>query len=91
MWDVAERCYNIEKLFNIREGFGRKDDTLVDRYFDEPTTRGLDLVRGLTIDREKFEQMMDEYYELHGWDEKGVPTQETLERLGLENEPSHML
>jgi aldehyde:ferredoxin oxidoreductase len=91
VWDVAERCYNIERLFNIREGLGRKDDALVERYFDEPTTRGLEIVRGLTIDREKFEQMIDEYYELHGWDENGVPTQETLERLALDKEPSHML
>ncbi len=64
---------------------------LVDRYFDEPTTRGLEIVRGKTIDRGKFNDMIDEYYALHGWDENGVPTPETLERLGLENEPSHML
>jgi aldehyde:ferredoxin oxidoreductase len=91
VWDVAERCYNVERLFNIREGFGRKDDTLVDRYFDEPTTRGLDIVRGKTIDREKFTEMIDEYYQLHGWDENGVPTPETLERLGLDKEPSRMV
>ncbi len=35
--------------------------------------------------------MLDEYYALYGWDNEGVPTQETLERLGLDKEPSHML
>jgi aldehyde:ferredoxin oxidoreductase len=91
VWEVAERCYNIERMFNIREGFSRKDDWLSDRYFDEPTKRGLEIVRGRSLDRDKFNGMLDEYYELHGWDENGVPTQETLERLGLENEPSHLL
>ncbi len=91
VWEVAERCYNIERLFNIREGFGRKDDFLVDRYYEEPTTRGLEIVRGKTIDRDKFKEMLDEYYELHGWDENGVPTAETLERLSLDKEPSRML
>jgi aldehyde:ferredoxin oxidoreductase len=91
VWEVAERAYTIERMFNAREGFARKDDWLVDRYFDEPTTRGLEIVRGRTIDREKFKDMLDEYYELHGWDENGLPTPATLERLGLDKEPSHML
>jgi len=43
------------------------------------------------IDREKFTKMIDEYYEHHGWDSNGVPRQETLERLGLANEPSGVL
>jgi aldehyde:ferredoxin oxidoreductase len=91
VWEVAERAYTVERMFNAREGFTRKDDWLSDRYFDEPTTRGLEIVRGRTLDRDKFNAMLDEYYELHGWDENGVPTQETLERLGLDKEPSHIL
>jgi aldehyde:ferredoxin oxidoreductase len=91
VWHVAERAYNIERLFNIREGATRKDDWLVDRYFDEPTPMGLDVARGKRLDREKFKAMIDEYYKLHGWDENGVPTKETLGRLGIAGEPSHML
>jgi aldehyde:ferredoxin oxidoreductase len=91
VWEVAERAYNIERLFNLREGATRKDDWLVDRYFDEPTPSGLDVARGKTIDREKFRAMIDEYYRLHGWDDSGVPTKETLERLGIAGEPTHML
>lgn len=91
IWDVAERCYNIERLFNIREGLTRKDDWLVDRYFDEPTPLGIPAARGQVIDREKFTKMIDEYYEHHGWDKNGVPTKATLKRLGLDEEPSHIL
>lgn len=91
IWTVAERAYNVERLFNIREGLTRKDDWLVDRYFDEPVTLGIPGIQGKAINRDRFSKMLNEYYEFHGWDENGVPTPETLRRLGIDNEPSHML
>jgi aldehyde:ferredoxin oxidoreductase len=95
IWDVAERCNNLERLFNLREGLTRNDpkkgDTLNHRYFDEPCRRGAPDVIGRRIDRDKFNVMIDEFYEHHGWDKEGVPTAETLTRLGLENEPTRLL
>jgi len=91
IWTVAERANNMERLFNIREGLTRKHDWLVDRYFDEPTKLGIPGVQGRTIDREKFKKMIDEFYQHHGWDENGVPTPQTLKRLGIDKEPSHLL
>ncbi|MEE8392287.1 MAG: aldehyde ferredoxin oxidoreductase family protein [Anaerolineae bacterium] len=91
IWNIADRAYTVERLFNIREGLTRADDWLPDRYFDEPTPVGLPIVRNKSLDREKFRQMLDEYYELHGWDENGVPRPETLKRLGLDGEPAHIL
>ncbi|MGQ9510228.1 MAG: aldehyde ferredoxin oxidoreductase family protein [Thermodesulfobacteriota bacterium] len=95
LWDIAERCNMIERLFNLREGLKREDpyrgDMLNHRYFDEPTRRGAPDVVGRVIDREKFRKMVDEFYSYKGLDENGVPKPETLKRLGLENEPSHLL
>ncbi len=91
IWDIADRAYTVERLFNIREGLTRDDDWLVDRYFDEPTPLGLQIARGKSIDRKKFKKMIDEYYELHGWDKNGVPKPETLQALGLDSEPSQVL
>ncbi|MFC2072220.1 aldehyde ferredoxin oxidoreductase family protein [Chloroflexota bacterium] len=91
IWEVATRAYTMERLFNIREGWTRKDDWLVDRYFDEPTTLGIPSIRGKTIDRDKLKTMIDEYYEHHGWDENGIPRPETLKKLGIDKEPSHLL
>ena len=91
IWTVAERANNMERLFNLREGMTREHDWLVDRYFDLPIKLGIPAIRGLTIDREKLKKMIDEFYQHHGWDENGVPTQETLERLDIDKEPSHML
>jgi aldehyde:ferredoxin oxidoreductase len=81
----------MERLFNLREGMTRKDDMLVDRYYDEPAPDGIGKVRGSKIDRDKYNIMLDEYYEMHGWDSNGVPTKSTLKKLGLDGEPSHFL
>jgi len=91
LWDIGERVYTIERMFNNRQGWTRADDTLPERYFVEPTLLGMPMARGKTIDQEKFQQMLDEYYELHGWDSNGVPTPETLKRMGLDKEPSNMV
>jgi len=95
IWTIAERCNMIERLFNLREGLTRNDlkkgDMLNHRYFDEPCRRGAPDVVGRKIDREKFKQMIDDFYTHKGLDENGVPKPETLQRLGLENEPSHLL
>lgn len=91
LMNIGERIYTIERMFNIREGFSRKDDTLPERYFKEPTPIGLPIAKGKKIDRKKFERMLDEYYEIHGWDKQGNPTPETLKSLSLDEEPSHQL
>jgi aldehyde:ferredoxin oxidoreductase len=95
IWDIAERCNMIERLFNLREGLQREDlkkgDMLNHRYFDEPCRRGAPDVVGRVIDLEKFKKMVNEFYEYKGLDREGVPKPETLKRLGLEKEPSHLL
>ena len=57
----------------------------------EPTPLGPPGFKDRTIDREKFEGLLDEYYEVYGWDRNGVPKSETLVRLGLDQEPSHII
>ncbi|MFW9875535.1 MAG: aldehyde ferredoxin oxidoreductase family protein [Candidatus Thorarchaeota archaeon] len=89
--NIGERIYTIERLFNIREGFSRKDDILPERYFEEPTPIGLPRVKGLKINREKFEKMLDEHYDLHGWDKNGVPTEETLQKLGIDKKSTQII
>jgi aldehyde:ferredoxin oxidoreductase len=83
LWNCANRCYTIERLFNLREGMTREDDWLPDRYFDEATPLGLPGVRGKRLDRDKFKAMVDEYYRLHEWDQEGFPTAELIEKLDI--------
>ncbi|MFX1288744.1 MAG: aldehyde ferredoxin oxidoreductase family protein [Promethearchaeota archaeon] len=91
LMEIGERIYTIERIFNNREGFSRKDDALPERYFKEATPIGLPRVKGRKINREKFEKMLDEYYTLHGWDNNGIPTKETIQKLEIEKEPSHII
>jgi len=91
LMEIGERIYTLERLFNLREGFTRKDDNLPERYFKEPTPIGLPVAKGKKIDKAQFEKMLDEYYALHDWDREGVPKKETLEKLGLDKEPTHMI
>ncbi len=89
LMEIGERIYTIERLFNLREGFSRKDDKLPERYFKEPTPVGLPIAKNKKIISEKFERMLDEYYELHSWDKNGVPTMEALKKLSLDKEPTN--
>jgi aldehyde:ferredoxin oxidoreductase len=81
---TGERIYTLERLMITGEGISRSEDTLPERYFEEPIPEGPS--KGEVVSREEFSRMLDEYYRLHGWDEEGIPKQKTLERLGLSNE-----
>ena len=95
IWEVAERCNNMERLFNLREGLNKDDpekgDVLNPRYHTEPTRRGAPDVIGRVIEKDKLLKMRAECYGYKGWDENGVPKPETLKRLGIDNEPSHLV
>jgi aldehyde:ferredoxin oxidoreductase len=84
MKEVGRRIYAVERLFNIRQGASRKDDYLPERFYTEPTPLGAKINRGAVIDREKYDMMLDEYYDFHGWDKEGRPKSETLKQIGLE-------
>jgi aldehyde:ferredoxin oxidoreductase len=88
LMEIGRRISNLERLFLIREGLDRKDDRVPER-FHEPWQYGYQ--KGSCIDKEKFETLLDEYYREQGWDAEGIPTRETLERLELAEEPSHLL
>lgn len=79
---VGERIFNLERLFNIREGFGRKQDTLPKRMLTEPLhTREAPGEGQMFRNQDKY---LDRYYDLRGWTEEGVPTPEKLKELGLD-------
>ncbi len=80
---AGERTFNVEKAFNTRCGATRADDTIPDRFFTEPL-RGGGPSGGMVVERDKFEQILNEYYEARRFDvQTGLPTRAALERLGL--------
>lgn len=75
----AERVWNLQRCFNIREGITRKDDRF-------PNTLLPMTLAGITVDENTMDSLLNEYYEERGWDvETGKPTKEKLVALGLEN------
>jgi aldehyde:ferredoxin oxidoreductase len=78
MLEAGERIWNMERVFNLRAGFTASDDRLPDRLVNEPAKTGpaKGLANGL-------DRMLPEYYALRGWTKDGVPTNETIARLGL--------
>jgi len=89
-WDVdeqelrttARRIVVAKRLFNLREGWTRAEDTLPERFLSEPLE--LDSGRPATLTRERLNAMIEGYYEARGLDENGSPQAETRVELGLD-------
>jgi len=97
--EASERIVNLERMYNVREGLRKKDDLLPKRFLTEklkisknpatdisqqaplPGEKQLASTDGLLINEEA---MLDKYYQLRGWNTDGVPTDEKLKALGLE-------
>jgi len=78
---TGERISNLARLFNIREGLTRKDDTLPYRTMNDPIPDGV--AKGSYVSQEELDLMLDAYYEARGWSNRGVPSDEKLDELGL--------
>ena len=72
--EIGARIFNLERMYNLREGLSAADDTLPGRILNEPTFPG-------TTTGHPLDALLPRYYELRGWDAKGVPKPETLKKL----------
>lgn len=81
---LGERVWTLTRLFNVREGFDREDDTLP-YVFTQPLGSGP--VEGETVDPSTFSTLLDLYYHLRGWSRAGRPTRQLLERLDIDDLP----
>ncbi len=72
--EIGARIFNLERMYNLREGFTSRDDTLPPRLLHESTFKHMQSGHPLP-------QLLPQYYKKRGWDAAGVPTRRTLERL----------
>lgn len=72
--EIGARIFNLERMYNLREGLSAKDDTLPPRILDEPTFPGMTAGHPLR-------RLLPRYYEKRGWSADGVPLPATLRRL----------
>lgn len=78
---IGERVWNLTRLFNVREGFTRKDDDIPRRFKEEPLPSGP--AKGHMIRSNDLNKLLDDYYRLRNWDSNGAPTKEKLVELEL--------
>jgi aldehyde:ferredoxin oxidoreductase len=85
---VGERVWNMEKAYNIREEWTRKDDSLPPRVFNDPIPDGN--AKGSHLTREEFDFMLNDYYAARGWTRDGMPTKKKFIELGLNDVAKEM-
>ncbi|MEE2707032.1 MAG: aldehyde ferredoxin oxidoreductase C-terminal domain-containing protein, partial [Planctomycetota bacterium] len=78
MLKIGERTWNIERLWNMRAGLTKADDTLPKRLLNDAHQEGPSA--GVTVD---LDSMLSNYYRERGWSEDGAPTDGKLQELGL--------
>ena len=81
---AGERINTLAKLINIREGLGRKDDTLPWKVMNQPIADD-GPAKGAVVTQEELDLLLDDYYQARGWNVEGVPTKAKLQELGLQD------
>ncbi len=79
----GEGINNLARVINVREGLGRKDDTLPYKVMHNPIPDE-GPAKGAYVSQEELDLLLDDYYEARGWTKEGIPTPEKLKQLGLE-------
>jgi aldehyde:ferredoxin oxidoreductase len=72
--EIGGRIFNLERMYNLREGVGPETDTLPPRMLNEPTFKHMSSGHPLP-------ELLLRYYRNRGWDAGGIPTPATLEKL----------
>ncbi len=87
-WKVADRIYNLMRAFWIREypDWNRKMDYPPVVWFDPSNADQEGPIAGKVLEYEKYDSLLDHYYEMRGWDKRGVPKKDTLISSGLKEE-----
>jgi aldehyde:ferredoxin oxidoreductase len=81
---AGERINNLGRLFNIREGLSRKDDTLPWKVMNVPIPDE-GIAKGSFVSQADLDLLLDDYYEVRGWTKNGVPKVDTLTKIGMED------
>jgi len=88
MWVLADRVYALIKLHYIREfpNATRRDDYPPAVWFDPDNADAEGPIAHKHLEADKYDELLQHYYDIRGYDQRGIPTRETLEKLGLSQE-----
>jgi len=77
----GERIFNLARLYNIKNGRTKKDDTIPGRFLNEKMIAGI--LEGKVMSKEFFNDLVQKYYKIRGWDDNGIPLKEKLKELNV--------
>jgi aldehyde:ferredoxin oxidoreductase len=84
-WPYSDRVYALMKLFWLREhpATDRRADYPPHAWFDPANADTDGPIAGRHLEYDKYDSLLQHYYDIRGYDERGIPTRATCERLGL--------
>ncbi len=91
LYTLGDRIYALIRVFWVREfggSWSRQMDYPPRRWFDEPLTKGP--LKGSTLNRNSYDSLLQTYYDKRGWDNRGIPTKSTMDRLNLGQEAAEL-
>lgn len=91
LWRLGDRIYALIRAFWVREfegNWSREMDYPPARWFNEPLKEGP--IAGKHLHQDKYDKLLQSYYDKRGWDERGIPTKNTLKELSLEKEAKEL-
>ncbi|MGQ9618870.1 MAG: aldehyde ferredoxin oxidoreductase family protein [Candidatus Aminicenantia bacterium] len=91
-WKVADRIYNLIRAFWVREypDWNRKWDYPPAVWFDPSNADKEGTIAGKVLEYDKYDSLLDHYYEIRGWDKRGIPEKDTFISAGLEGEAKEL-
>ncbi|MCP2605314.1 aldehyde ferredoxin oxidoreductase family protein, partial [Candidatus Aminicenantes bacterium AH-873-B07] len=91
-WKVADRIYALIRAFWVREfpNWNRKKDYPPKIWFDPSNADKEGIIAGKILEYDKYDKLLDYYYEFRDWDKRGIPKRKTMEDLGLAEEAKEL-
>jgi aldehyde:ferredoxin oxidoreductase len=81
LMQVGAKLTHLARRYNLRNGRSHKDDILPERFFKDMSCAGF--MRGKILDKDFFKGLVQQYYTIRGWTDKGEPTEQVLKECGL--------
>jgi len=91
-WTLSDRIYALMRAFWVREfpDWDRTRDYPPEIWFDPSNADTDGIIAGKILEWDKYEQLLDHYYQLREWDRRGIPKRQTMEKLGLDKEAQEL-
>lgn len=85
---IADRIYALTRAFWVREvpSWSREYDVVPKIWFNTDNADKEGPIAGKVLDYDQYNQLLDHYYDIRGWDERGIPKKKTMKALDLEKE-----